>query len=558
MVVDGFAEDPQPTITVTPPPGTQLTLAGVSPNISSSVQIINGRMSQTKSVRFIFHYRLVTAKPGKYTLGPFRVSQDSLEVETRPASITTRDIPAGGAQRIQMKLPDGPYFVGQRVPIAIEWWVEDELFDRLLEQRAQVPLFEMKESFRFEELLTAEESKNALLISGSSGDLKLPAQVRRESSKGVAYLVVATNRIMIPLKAGKHVIEPASIVVEEGVRWRRDLFGGRRASKTRKLRAVDRSATMEVMQLPKEGQPASFAGAVGSGFTLQVTADRSVVQVGDPIGLTLTLRSESEAPTAALPQLAESGLSAPLFRVPEGETAGFYEDGAKRFEVSIRVLDARVNEIPPIAYSWFDATSATYRTTHSQPIALSVREAQLVSASDVVRTVDPEAETDSDDGQRQPKPERLQSSNANAERPRFTLTGADLAIEIQPKQLLSGGTPLLATVPMQTILYAAGLMMIIWSWLARRRASVDPAVVKRRNDLKACFAEVEKASSVGTVADALRRMAATATTVPRQELDTLLAECDAQIFGPDGGDSALKPELKAQAAELARTMRGLG
>ena len=57
VAVEGFEESPQPTIQVDQPETGQLELTGVSPNVSSSIQIINGHMKQWKSVRFNFNYR---------------------------------------------------------------------------------------------------------------------------------------------------------------------------------------------------------------------------------------------------------------------------------------------------------------------------------------------------------------------------------------------------------------------------------------------------------------------------------------------------------------------
>src|SRR5581483_7257518 len=92
---------------------------------------------------------------------------------------------------------------------------------------------------------------------------------------------------------------------------------------------------------------------------------------------------------ASLPALsADDGMSPDEFRLPEGDTPGNTADGAKRFHVSVRVTDESVGEIPALAYSWFDPDSEKYQTARSQPIALRVMPAQVVSAGDVVRGSD--------------------------------------------------------------------------------------------------------------------------------------------------------------------------
>ena len=56
VIAEGFKESPQPEIQFNQPEGASLNLVGVSPSVSSSIQIINGRMTQSRSV--IYNYRL--------------------------------------------------------------------------------------------------------------------------------------------------------------------------------------------------------------------------------------------------------------------------------------------------------------------------------------------------------------------------------------------------------------------------------------------------------------------------------------------------------------------
>ncbi len=508
-------------------------------------------------MRFIYHYRFLATEPGSYTVGPFHVTQGSTSRTTRATTLKLREIQLDGKQRVRLVLPNGPIFMGQRIPVQLEWWLETDLVERLLDHRAHVPLFEMSNAFRFED----KEDKDAsseLIIELPSGAKKFPATARRESWQNKDYVVVTVTRTLIPLKTGKYPIKPATMITEEGVRWRRDFFGGRRATHMRKLRTQDQKRTLSVKALPTANRPASFAGAVGNGFSMEVSTDRSVVQVGDPIRLTITLHSEAEAHTAALPPLtAGGGLSPREFRVPAGEIAGIYKEGAKQFEVTIRVLDENVHEIPPLEYSWFDTDSGKYQSTHSRPIALSVRAAKMVSANDVVRNQEPDTE---DDGAPKttaaPKPT---SSTANGEvigrKPAFTLTGADLAIEREMRPLLASGSSMFASSPVQIACYLLGMILILAAFLDRRRTSVDPAIGARMKELKRHLATVEKAHTTSEIADALRRMAAiTTSNVPRKELDNLLGRCDALVFAPGGATAAVDTGLREQALKLAVTM----
>ena len=144
--------------------------------------------------------------------------------------------------------------------------------------------------------------------------------------------------------------------------------------------------SFEVKPIPLEGRPASFSGAVGSGFSIDVSANRSVVRVGDPISLTLSVPRRWQSGTACpCPHWRRTpGLSADLFQIPTEQVAGTFDGNAKQFKVNVRVKDQRVTQIPPIEFSWFDPVKEQFQTTQSKPIALQVMEAQVVSAADVV------------------------------------------------------------------------------------------------------------------------------------------------------------------------------
>ncbi len=62
---------------------------------------------------------------------------------------------------------------------------------------------------------------------------------------------------------------------------------------------------------------------------------------------------------------------------------------------------------------------------------------------------------------------------------------------------------------------------------------------------------IAKAGTVSEISDALRRMAALAASVPRQELDVLLSECDALAFAPGGAAAAVDAALRKRALDLA-------
>jgi len=550
VVAEGFTEKPQPKLEFEQPKGASLNLTGVSPSVSSSIQIINGRMTQSRSVVFNYHLRFLAPKVGRYQVGPLLVVQGNSQKKIAAVSIDVTDVPTATNQRVRLLIPNKNLYVGQRIPIRLEWWVEADGVENLMNQQASVPLFDRQEDFQFHD--QEKETENTFSILLNSGQKVFPATVRSDQFQGKSYVVWRVERVMIPLKAGDFDIQPASVNVDEGLRWQRDLFGRRTVAQSRKLRANSQVVRFKVLPLPTKNRPPSFAGAVGKGFVLEVSADRSVVQVGDPITLTLSLKGDAEVANASLPSMT-TDLPNTNFRLPNGKIAGEYIDGEKRFEMVIRVLNDAVREIPPIAYSWFDPELKAFQTTLSRPIALSVKGAQMISAQDVVRA-NPVTAT--------PAPaatDKEAPSTYKLKRNTYTLSGADLSINRDVRLLTRSYGSFLGSWWQQGLSYGLAVMLMFIAALIRRQADVDPETTEKFKELKLQRDIISNTANVEDLSDALRRMASVTQVISRQEYESLLAECDALQYAPDSVDADRRPnplsgDLRNRGLSLADEM----
>jgi hypothetical protein len=325
---------------------------------------------------------------------------------------------------------------------------------------------------------------------------------------------------------------------------------------------VGKPATLVVKPLPSEGRPESFAGAVGPGYTINVDADRTVVRVGDPIRLDVTLRGQGNLENASLPPLsADGGMDPQRFRLPQGEIPGEAQNGEKRFSVTVRVNDQSVSEIPALAYSWFDPRDQAYHTTRSKPIALRVTEAQVVSAADVV--ISPKA-----NGNNSSSPEDANNGPANngeagtggaaSATPAFTLSGADLSIESSVPLLLSDARNRFGGNSLQWALYGTGLLLVAIALLDRKRRDIPPEIVQRRKTLKKLRSQIDRAAgqpqreAAREIADALRGMVVEVPDFPRDGLQSVLAQCETIVYAPgDASSEKIDPGLVGQAATVA-------
>jgi len=541
VIAEGFEETPQPETQAPNPAQGSLELVGISPSVSTSIRIINGRMSRSKQVHFTFEYQFFARTPGERIIGPFRVLQNGIQASTGQLRLTIGKVPVSRHQRLRLILPAGSLILGQQVTARIEWWLPAELSGALFNPRLTVPLFDRLDAFRFYDIRDPA-ADIALTLDTPSGPVELAATTRRESWRGEPYLVHTLTRRLTPLRSGEFKLAPAGLVVDQAIRWRRNLFGERVPTQAQKRRVEDEPRTLIVQELPRAGRPESFTGIVGPGYRLEVTVDRSVVRVGDPIRLTLILRGDAAVETAVLPPLtADGGLSPQDFRIPGNKTAGIHADGAKRFQVTVRALHPRVTAIPSLAFSWYDPRRREYRTTRSRPVALAVHPARVVSAKDVVSAKPAEPQTRATDSAQGP----------SGSHPAFGLTGADLAITTDLDALRQPSGSLLAGTGARITAYALGLLAMLLAIPARRHAQADPARLARTQALRTQRTVVADARTPAAASTALRQMVATTGTPPPPELDRFLAECDAAAYAPDGTSRTLDGPMQAQAARLA-------
>jgi hypothetical protein len=549
LQVEGLQREPEPRCSAAPVDGGVISLVGVAPSVTTQVTIINGKTTRTESVTFVCRFSLTLSRPGTIRLGPFQAIQGAVEAKTPVYSIPVETIAPDRRVRIRLILPDKPVFVGQRLEVGIEWWLAEELQDRIQNYEIRSRLFETPDTFRFVEDRPPNRGEQTLSIQTEAGEKTLAAEVESRSDLGRPFLVVRSLRTLIPLHPGEFALGSATVSLKEVTRWQRDFFGGRRPAATRRIFGRDAERSLVVREAPRENRPASFGGAIGRGFSFDVAADRSVVRRGDPIVLTFTVRGEGGLENVGLPALESAdALPRDSFSLAGDRPPGEIVDGAKIFRVPVRILDESLDEIPALPYSWFDPELGEYQTVYSRPIALSVRPAQLISAADVVAA---------QSGESEPAPSLevpARARPAGAGRRAFSLTGANLAIELDRSRLLqdeeSHGLRLGVT-------YGASILLLAASFAYRRRRDRDPEMLRIRASYKEQVRRIEAAASLprkdalGEIASALRELAALKPGSSDPAREALIADCDAVFYSPD---SEARAPVEGQLVERARSL----
>lgn len=533
LIAEGLDESPAPTPPALNIPNAKVVAMGVTPNVSTSIQIINGRRTDSKEVRWVIRYRVEASEPGVLKVPATTVVQGQKRATAPGGDVEVSSLASTADMKIELKLPTRPVWVGEVIPVEISWLLRRNADDQTL----VVPMLAQDDQF----LIAAPPASNprqVLAFAAGARDLSLPYEQDQVEVGGARYTRFRFTVFVTPRRAGKVELAPASVVAALAV-GQPDIFG---QSATRLFRAVDVPRSLEVKDLPLADRPASFSGAVGSTFDLSTSASRSVVQLGEPVELTLTVKSDQRLDALAAPTLAgEGGLPADKFTLPPDLPSGeLSADGmTKTFKVAVQVTGP-ATEIPSISFSYFDPVKGAYQTTKSQPIALAVRGGSIVGASDVVSA----------------QPQKPQASApAPAAATGESMAGADLVLS-SPSVTTSaplGGTPLLIVL---VLLYAVPLGVLTLRWWQRRTASQRGEAAEVRAARKRVERELVRAAnepardSAGPLGEALRALA---KALGQSTAGTPVERLETEAYAPAAAQQPLSAELLRALAELVKS-----
>lgn len=465
VTASGFEESPEPVVSDFAISGAEVSYLGMSPSVRSSRTVINGQVTRSRQVRFVYSYRIEAKSAGTFSIPAITVTQDATVATSSPGRFEASGVANSRDMRIELDVPDRPVWIGESFDIGVSWYLRKNPRD----QTFVIPLFEHP---AFEIEAPSTSSSERLAFSAGAKELELPYESGEVVEDGVKYTRFKFNAVGTPTEAGRFELDAPRVVAKLQTGEGQDAFGFRNP-RYELFKATGKKVAFEVKPLPRAGRPPSFSNAVGTGFSISVTTSRSVVSVGEPVELTVVLRGERGLEGLSLPpMIGEGRLDAALFDAIGDEVTGVIADDglSKTFKVTVVLTSAAAREIPPIEFSYFDPEDASFKTTLSQPIALNVGGADMVGAQDVVGAV-----------------RKTKSGSGAANR------GASFAGDLTPSsgdQTLRTMLSLGAMKPILGVLYALPLLLLaIMLWLRRTGESRG-----RSSELRSAVKLVEAAA----------------------------------------------------------------
>jgi hypothetical protein len=529
---------------VAPPevPGLEFVSVGQS----SQMESINGVTSSTTSET----YQVIPRRAGKFSIPPMSRGAKALVLYVTPGGATPGNnslpppassaLSAGpmslskdGTAFVRLRLPKRELYVGEVVPVDIQVGVRAGLAASI----SGLPTLN-GDAFMLNKLSTTPEQA-------------------QENIGGQPYTVLTWHSALAVVKPGDF---PLSVETPLTVKMRaaprrmprmpqgmfgdsmfddaftdpffQDFFGG---TTEKEITVASEAEVLKVLQLPAEGRPAGFDGAVGK---FEVASELSAAKsaAGDPLTLRLKVTgagSFDRVNSAMLGQVDGWKTYKPTAKFEPADNAGY--SGEKEFEQAVIPMQPGRQIVPALTFSFFNPDTRRYETILTSPLSVEVSN----STGGSVATATAAASNTSLTPANQASPDGLRPDHVEA--------GGAVA-SLRPlyfRAWFVGGQSVLV------LCFAGGLF-----FLRRHERRVNDADGARRreasSEIASCLAEMEAASTAGDAAHFFQ----SARVALQQKLGSrwhvtpssiTIAEIDARLNG-EGGEMRRVFALADQAA----------
>jgi hypothetical protein len=347
---------------------------------SSQYQSVNGRISQIASYLF----QVEPERSGDFTLPPVTATVNGEVRKSQPVRLSVSGTGGGSGSARPRAASQGDTaglsaeeenqlafirvaplklraYVGERVPVAIKAFFRQGLQATL----NSFPTFS-GQAFSCQELSRKPEQTEEII-------------------NGVPYAVLTWHTAISAVKEGEHPVatELDAVLTIPQTSSRRhspgrgffdDDFFDRFFTGARQetVRLTSATTTMRVLPLPKAGRPENFSGAVGQ-FKLRASASPQDSMVGDPINLKMSIEGTGNFDRVSCPHLASSEgwrTYSPTSAFKPKDSGGY--EGRKSFERAVIPLDASIEVVPSLLFSYFDTAKEKYVTLKTRPIQVKI------------------------------------------------------------------------------------------------------------------------------------------------------------------------------------------
>lgn len=367
-------------------PGADFMLVwGPQKGSSSSISIINGKM--TESSQTTFSYILRPTKAGKFTL-PKAVAkvkgkeifspEHQIEVVAQQKGSSSQQQASSASQQSAGNAP-------QQGVLS-----DNDLFMTLTLNRNDVVVGEpITATVKLYQRVNISGFESASFPSFNgfwSQETEAPSNIEfaRETYDGQIYNAAVLRKfLLIPQKKGQLLIDPAELTCLVNIRMSsggRSIFDGFFDDyRTVRKKVTSKPVTVNVSPLPA-GAPSSFGGGVGE-FTISAALSKDSLKTHEAASLVVTVSGRGnvsllEAPKVNFPPDVEAYDTKVVSNISKSGLSG-----TRKYEYPFIPRSSGDFVIEPISYSYYDVNAKKYVTLQTQPIDMHVARGQEVETS---------------------------------------------------------------------------------------------------------------------------------------------------------------------------------
>ena len=365
-------------------------LGGPFTSTSSSFSMVNGSMSHT--VKCTYTYALQAYQEGTVHVGSASLTVKGNKITSQPFDIKvipddgSHAAPSGGGTssgqgQSQQNTTDSQVsgkdlflrvipskksaYVGEQVVLTYKLYTKVPVSSVSLSKMPSYAGFWTKD------------------VSDNSGTLKQSS----EYINGIEYTTAEIQKvIVVPQRSGKLALDPMTMECIAQIRTERnnnrsmdpfeaffnDPFFNRNIVNVKK-ELSSQALTLEVKNLPENGKPASFAGAVGN-YSFKSDIDKTELSTNEAVTLTLTVSGTGNVELLQMPE----PVFPPDFEVydPKISTSTNVGSqgltGTKKAEYLAIPRRAGSFTIPSVEFSYYNSSTDSYEVLSSEPYEIKV------------------------------------------------------------------------------------------------------------------------------------------------------------------------------------------
>ncbi len=346
------------------------TVTNVSRNQhqSSSIQVVQGKMTQTVEITYLFYYHLTMKKAGRFTFPALTANIGGQRISSKLFHITVgKEAIKNDNLIVRIRINRKSLYKGEQAVLTAE-----------VAQKLQAPVEVTTEGFMAIISTVEKTFGQTFSINRLFKDKVGQAQKR---IKGELYKTYSLAFSIIPLKSGSITLPSIPFQFQElrqSQRGRRDLFddffggsffggGIQRIGKT----AFSNKLTLTVKSLP--APPSDFSGAVGT-FSLNANLSEQSVPAGEAVTLSISLRGSTRPGNMGditLRELDGFEVFTPEKHVYIDTTAKGIT-ARKKYKYLIIPQQEGVQTVPAIQWTYFDPNRGAYNTATTENMTLTV------------------------------------------------------------------------------------------------------------------------------------------------------------------------------------------